>query len=194
MQFTKASSTPLAGWRFRLKKVVSWLLLAVLLCAPLGGQAKAKKPSYAQQVLALVNAERARNGLPALAECPLLQPVATLRAREAAASFSHTRPNGTSWRTAFNEYHIVSVCRGENLAYGVQTPEEVVAAWMGSKRHRENILNSKYAQIAIGYEVVGGVPYWSQVFAGEDMRQEPLALSPPRDAVVSALVAGGVGV
>ena len=39
---------------------------------------------------------------------------------------------------------------GENLALGYPTALAVVAGWMGSEGHRNNILSAKYTQIGVG--------------------------------------------
>ncbi|TCO43877.1 uncharacterized protein YkwD [Kribbella antiqua] len=41
---------------------------------------------------------------------------------------------------------------GENIAAGYTSAKEVVAAWMKSEGHRENILNCKFTSIGIGYD------------------------------------------
>lgn len=60
---------------------------------------------------------------------------------------------GISYRTA-----------GENIAYGQQTPQAVVNAWMNSSGHRANILSSAYTQIGVGFYASGY--YWTQMFIG----------------------------
>jgi uncharacterized protein YkwD len=54
---------------------------------------------------------------------------------------------------------------GENIAAGQQTAAAVVQAWMNSQGHRENILNSSYTQIGVGYASGGSMGhYWTQMF------------------------------
>ncbi len=122
-------------------------------------------PSYADQVVSLVNAERAKAGLSALTVDSSLQAAADVRAREIETSFSHTRPDGTSFATAIKAQGITYRTAGENIAYGQRTPEEVVNAWMNSEGHRANILNAGYTKIGVGYyQNSRGVNYWSQEF------------------------------
>lgn len=56
---------------------------------------------------------------------------------------------------------------GENLASGVMTADEVVAGWLGSPHHCENLMNARFTQMAVAYAVNpasrGGI-YWTQVF------------------------------
>ena len=121
--------------------------------------------SYEEQVVALVNAERAKEGLPALKIDATLQSAALARAKETVQLFSHTRPNGSSCFTILNEYGISYRTAGENIAYGQRSPEEVVNAWMNSEGHRANIMNKSFTTIGIGYhQAANGTKYWSQLF------------------------------
>ncbi|WMC92692.1 CAP domain-containing protein [Kineothrix sp. MB12-C1] len=120
--------------------------------------------SYVEQVLDLVNAEREKAGLSALTMKDDLNAAALIRAKETTQSFSHTRPNGTSFATVLKENNISYRTAGENIAWGQSTPEEVVTAWMNSEGHRANILNKSFTSIGVGYYVSNNTPYWSQLF------------------------------
>lgn len=119
---------------------------------------------YASQVVALVNAERAKYGLSALKADSRVQQAAQVRAAETVQSFSHTRPNGSSFSTALTEAGVSYTRSGENIAYGQPTPQQVVNAWMNSSGHRANILNESFTTIGVGYTVVNGTAYWAQLF------------------------------
>jgi uncharacterized protein YkwD len=121
--------------------------------------------SYADQVLQLVNQERAKAGLSAFTTNSTLTAAANLRAKETVQSFSHTRPNGSSFSTALKEYGVSFRTAGENIAYGQRSPQEVVNGWMNSPGHRANILNANFNKIGIGvYQNSNGTIYWSQLF------------------------------
>lgn len=120
--------------------------------------------SMAQQVLALVNEERADAGLTAVQLDTSVQQAATVRATELASLFSHTRPDGSSCFTALLQAGVNYQGAGENIAYGQQTAQAVMTAWMNSTGHRENILNSKFTTLGVGYELINGTPYWVQLF------------------------------
>jgi len=129
----------------------------------------AKTPSqsdFGMEVIRLVNEERAKVNLPPLVYDEALLPVAELRAQEASRKFSHTRPNGEPWSTAFTDMGVFGH-RGENLAYGQKNPKRVVAAWMASKGHRANILNERYTSLAVGVFKKGSTIYWAQAFLGD---------------------------
>ena len=135
----------------------------LVMILPIGAAAE-DNDSFTAEVIRLVNAERAKVGAPALREEEELIPAANLRAQEASSKFSHTRPNGSMWKTVFNEFEILSSYRGENLAYGQRSPSAVVQAWMASEGHRKNILNDAFDHIAVGLYEKDGVLYWSQLF------------------------------
>ena len=120
--------------------------------------------SFAEQVVELVNAERAKVNLPALTMTTRLNEAALVRAKETVQSFSHTRPNGSSFSTVLKENGISFQGAGENIAWGQRTPEQVVNAWMNSEGHRANILNPRYTSIGVGYYLNGATPYWAQLF------------------------------
>lgn len=124
----------------------------------------ASQGDYASQVVALVNAERAKYGLSALKVDSRVQQAAQVRAKETVQSFSHTRPNGSSFSTALTEAGVSYTRSGENIAYGQSTPQQVVQAWMNSSGHRANILNENFTTIGVGYTVSGGTAYWAQLF------------------------------
>ena len=79
--------------------------------------------------------------------------------------FSHTRPDGSSFATALKEQNVSYRSAGENIAWGQQTPKEVVTAWMNSSGHRANIMNPNFTTIGVGYyENERGTDYWCQLF------------------------------
>ena len=117
----------------------------------------------AEQVTALVNAERAIAGLPALTLNRELSANATVRAREIINSFSHTRPNGNSFSSAITLSYRTA---GENIAYGYSSAESVMNGWMNSAGHKANILKSSYTQIGVGVVENRGTLYWVQLFIG----------------------------
>lgn len=127
--------------------------------------AAAYNTSYAHQVAELVNAQRAANGLDALAWDDSLANAANTRAQELITSFSHTRPDGSSCFTAIrNPQDYGSI--GENIAAGQTTPSAVMNAWMNSSGHRANILSEHYTKIGVSCYVKDGTCYWVQVFGG----------------------------
>lgn len=128
------------------------------------GSSEVTQLTYEEQVVALVNQERAKENLPPLTMTEPLKMVAGIRAKETSEVFSHTRPNGTRCFTILDEYEIPYGWAGENIAYGYPTPESVVNGWMNSSGHRANILNSNFNHIGVGYYLKGSTAFWVQLF------------------------------
>ena len=123
--------------------------------------------SYAQRVVQLVNQEREKAGLRPLSISQSAEAAALVRAKEIEDSFSHTRPNGSSFYTALKEQGVSYRSSGENIAWGQKTPEQVMQGWMNSPGHRANILNANFTAIGVGYyRSPAGVNYWTQLFIG----------------------------
>ena len=121
--------------------------------------------SYAEQVVKLVNEERAKVGAGALTLDKEIEAAALVRAKEIEISFSHSIPDGRNFSTALTDAGITFHSSGENIAWGQRSPEEVVKAWMNSEGHRANILNTNFTKIGVGYYQNGaGRNYWTQLF------------------------------
>lgn len=121
---------------------------------------------FIAEVLELVNIERKKANLPPLSGSnEALNKAAEARANELMTLFSHTRPNGQSWRESLKEYDVVYRTAGENLAKGHKSAEIVVKAWMNSQGHRANIMNTNFNNIGIGLAIdQKGILHWVQLF------------------------------
>ena len=106
-----------------------------------------------------INEIRADAGLDPLEWDNNLETVANVRANEISEKFSHTRPNGRQWYTVNSK-----IQGGENLAYGFDTAEDVVDAWMNSPTHRDNILYDEFEKGAISIYEENGTYYWAQQY------------------------------
>ena len=115
-----------------------------------------RKYDLAYQQLKLTNAERAKEGLPALVMNYSLLETAMTRAAELSLLFSHTRPDGSSCMDAND------LMAGENIAGGNDTAQSVTESWMNSPDHRDNILTKNFTTVGIGCVVVNGTTYWVQ--------------------------------
>ncbi|MFL5341255.1 MAG: CAP domain-containing protein [Gemmataceae bacterium] len=133
--------------------------------------------AQAQQVLDLVNQQRAANGLAPLTMNSQLTAAAAEQSNSMAnlagvfndynAAMQHTligSPAPTMQdRAALVGYDYFTY--GENIAYGYSDPASVMNAWMNSAGHRANILNPSFTQIGIAQAVTAdGVVYWTQEF------------------------------
>ena len=123
---------------------------------------------YRQEVLDLVNAQRAKYGLTALEMGDdALTAAAQTRAEEIAVVNSHTRPDGSKCFTVLKDYGVTNTPTGENAAWGSVSPEEVVNAWMNSEGHRANILNPEARKMSVGYYYNSNSTWghqWIQIF------------------------------
>lgn len=107
--------------------------------------------SYQNEILDLVNKERAKVGSAPLTINCTLNRMAAERAIESSDHFSHTRPNGEEFYTIFDEYDVDYSYCGENLAAGNSTAKDTVDQWINSPSHYQNMIDPEYTQIGIGY-------------------------------------------
>lgn len=123
---------------------------------------------FRQEVLDLVNVERAKYGLtPLVMGDANLTAAAQKRAEEIATVNSHTRPDGSKCFTVLKEYGVTAAPTGENAAWGSVSPQEVVDAWMQSEGHRANILNPEARAMGVGYYYNSSSTWghqWIQIF------------------------------
>lgn len=105
---------------------------------------------FAQEALQLVNQERTARGLEALEQGDAGLTAATaLRAREIASVDSHTRPDGSSCFTVLEQFGVTEEAVGENIAWGISSPEEVVNSWMCSADHRAILLDADAGRMCV---------------------------------------------
>jgi uncharacterized YkwD family protein len=109
--------------------------------------------AFEDQVVQIVNQERAKQGLRALTHRADLKAVAHKKAEDMINSnyFSHTSPNYGSPFQMMKTFGINYTTAGENIAKGQKTPQEVMNAWMNSSGHRANILKADFDTIGVGF-------------------------------------------
>lgn len=112
-------------------------------------------PTFEEQVLERVNQERLANGaLPPLKGQTQLAAAAELHSTNMGTRnfFSHCDPDLMTMpgqRVTAAGY--IGNAVGENAAAGQTTPQNVMAAWMGSTGHRNNILSTNYRELGVGH-------------------------------------------
>lgn len=121
---------------------------------------------YWAGLLKLINDFRSENGIAAVQLDETLCKAACIRAVEIdySAYFSHLRPDGKNAFSVFDCLDYSACIKGENLAGGQKTPEEVVEAWKKSTMgHRELLLNVSVTKLGCGYSYSGtiGYPVWT---------------------------------
>lgn len=114
---------------------------------------------YDTAILCLLNAERADAGLVPLTDNADLSKAARRHSRsmKVHSRFAHESLRGAAfWKRIGRTGYKTGASRwsvGENIAWGaggLGTPAAIVAGWMGSAIHRENILNTSFREIGIG--------------------------------------------
>ncbi|HEY7934088.1 MAG TPA: CAP domain-containing protein [Solirubrobacteraceae bacterium] len=115
-----------------------------------------------EAIFCLVNQERARDNEPPLTPNAALQNAAQAHSEDMIAHnyFGHVSPGGLEpAERALNADYIPSPLDGytigENIAWGLavanhDTPQTIVAAWISSPDHLENILEARYQDTGIG--------------------------------------------
>ncbi len=120
-----------------------------------------------EEMLTLINRERAAAGVKPLTLDDKLCQAAQVRAQELVQSYSHTRPDGRRCFTAMQEAGVSYRAAGENIAAGQVSVAEVMEDWMNSDGHRANILDTGYGRVGIGFYYTGSGyrTNWVQMFA-----------------------------
>jgi uncharacterized protein YkwD len=163
-----------------MKEVVFALLAALLLssCTSSGPSSSDAPPvtsspastPVARAVVDLTNAERTRAGIATLREEGRLAQAAQIQADQVARAgrLDHDLPGATFPRLQ-DRLSAVGYgwqATGENLASGQADAAAVVADWMRSQPHRENILNAAFTELGVGHTIdAAGRAYYVQVFA-----------------------------
>lgn len=143
--------------------------------APSGGYGQRAQmqweKDFANEVFELTNKIREENGLSPFGKMTDVTEIAVTRAWEISVAYNsdHTRPNGSTCYTAFDEHKLYYGVFGENIAAGQGTPQEVVDAWMNSPPHRASILDPAFTIMGVGFYYVEGGDldagyYWTQEF------------------------------
>lgn len=125
-------------------------------------------PSWATEMLARINSERATAGRAPVTLCTTLMTAAQRHSDDQAANsrMSHTGSNGStlSQRAEAAGYRNWTGL-AENVAAGQSTVTIVMNAWMGSTGHRNNLLSATYQHVGLGRAPSGsGSLYWTQKF------------------------------
>lgn len=136
----------------------------------------AQNDAWEKEVLVLVNQERDKRGLDPLLPKASLRLAARYHAIDMAQEGYFEHDTYDLMRNGQMKY-ICGVFErieafdndgsSENIAVGQESPKEVVATWMRSDGHRENILDPNIHYLGVGYAYQVGDKYghyWVQVF------------------------------
>ncbi len=117
---------------------------------------------YAQEVLSLINAERAAAGLAPVKMSVSLTENAMLRAAELSMYFDHSRPDDTPFHTVFpnDNYNQAAECIGGEYP----SNSAVVNAWMEGADDRAKILHAPFDFVGVGVFESEGILCWNALF------------------------------
>ena len=152
--------------------------------------------NYEQQVLDLVNSERANRSLLALMRGTSLDQAARYHATDIGQDnyFDHNsydRIGGNlsqicTWDTRWKSYYGSSLqSLAENIAAGYATPQDVMTGWMNSPGHFANIVSTSNWEIGVGYATVNGSSYYSYWVQDFGRRSDVYPLIINRDAATT---------
>lgn len=143
------------------------ILIAVAVAIPASlAVAQEVDPAAEQEMVRLVNAERAKIGLPALQVDDRLTSIARQHSQLLAAkhSLSHQYPGEPDLRHRIVATGLRSNYSGENVAYDADAPR-AHQGLMNSPPHRANILRPEFTTVGIGVVRNGNLIYVTEDFA-----------------------------
>jgi len=103
----------------------------------------------AYEILDLMNAERVRVGSAPCTMDPRYLQVAAIRAQEITILYSHQRPNGGNWYSAYTDLGYRPGSAAENIVWGYRTSTGFYNAWKNSGGHYRNMTNYNYKYVGI---------------------------------------------
>lgn len=163
--------------RARRSRLCSWALAlasaGACVCAPLtipagawGGHDASAQTAVELATVEQINAVRAAHGLRPLTFSPGLFSSALLHDRQMVADgyFGHQGPAGGDFSVRVEDSYppgdAVYYAIGENLFWSLSAPSgpQLVARWMASAEHRQNLLNPNWRQVAVAVLTVPSAP------------------------------------
>jgi uncharacterized protein YkwD len=166
----------------KLSRIVALATLAVLAltsCASAGAAVVGQESSAAirARVVELVNAARSSGrkcgsqrfaAAPPLSASQKLNDAAAAHARDMARQnfFDHRGRDGSQPKDRVLRAGYQPRLTGENIAFGPESAEEVVAGWLDSPDHCANIMDSRFQNMGVGLATgkKRGRIYWVQTF------------------------------
>lgn len=163
----------------------AWLRGAVVVAAAVLGTAsasdafvgRASRATVNARVVDLVNEARSHPRRCGRERFPAAPPLTVSRKLSEAAAdhardmarrkyFEHVSRDGSEPKDRVRRAGYQSRLTGENIALGPESAEEVVAGWLASPGHCENIMDARFRDIGVGLAVgkKRGQIYWVQNF------------------------------
>ena len=140
---------------------------------PVSGCSPAQNKDFENQVLRLINQERAKKGVPGLVIQNQLATAARAHSTDMACRgfFSHINPDG---KTAYDRIRAQGYqyrCAGETIYAGdgaFNSPGQAINTWLSSATHKQAMLNPAYSEVGVGMIYLPGSKfggYYTVVFA-----------------------------
>ncbi|MFD6478916.1 CAP domain-containing protein [Streptomyces anulatus] len=134
--------------------------------SPSESQPAGKSARFENDVLALVNVERANVGCRPLKLNKKLRAAARAHAGDMAARnyYDHVSPEGEGPGERMRKAGYPIGSWGENIHKGPKDPKTAMRDWMNSPAHRTNILDCSYKDFGAGVNLTANGPWWVQNF------------------------------
>lgn len=149
------------------RTVLTCILVALALAGPATAQSGCPAPGAQTQAALLsgINTARAQSGRTALRLSPALARAAQGHACDMLRRgyFSHKAPGGGTMSSRIKAAGYTACRASENIAKGQQGAGQVIAAWMGSRGHKRNILDKRVADVGFGMAGSGRNRTWVMV-------------------------------
>lgn len=116
--------------------------------------------AYAEQLLDLINSQRALEGKSYLQIDSRLTDAAQTRVQELAVSYSHNRPDKTSYRTVLDSANITYKKSAELIARDERIPQAALRKWQSSSSDKRDLLDEAVGRIGAACYVFNGTTYW----------------------------------
>lgn len=167
-------------------------IVTFLLRAYGGGSAQPgpNEPSLSGQrgeLLNLINAERTKAGLTALAVADALNQAAQLRADDISKGFFDNRPDGSDWDSVLDTAGVAATEVHESMLGGSSDAAGAFAAAMNTDEARSAIHNGAYTHVGIGYahsaNGYGGYSdFWSLLYITAPAGKPDVPANKPADS------------
>ncbi len=123
-------------------------------------------PAYEEQVLTLINQERAKVGAAPVVSMDSLQQAARFHSNDMAKSgkFDHNGSAGEDFSTRLGWGCVKWAWAGEIISMGTNDPASAVRAWLDSPPHKGIMLDMKYDTAGVGVADANSQKYWTVDF------------------------------
>jgi uncharacterized protein YkwD len=133
-------------------------------------QAAAGRAVNPSDIVGAVNAYRRANGLPAVRADASVMNAARAHARAMAGANSLSHDLGGDLRSRLASHGVGRTTAVENVAWGVNTVQEVMSLWQGSAGHNQNLLAPDISRLGIGAAAGPTGMYWALIMTGTPRR------------------------